>query len=415
MLNYPVKGVVECVRAISRELLDEVVEAFVEILRIPAISPSAGGCGELRRAERLQSILSEFGVERIKRVDVPDERAEGGVRPNIITTMEGENSDKTLWLIAHMDTVPEGDVRLWETDPFEPVIRDGRICARGAEDNGQAIASMLLAAKTLMRLGLRPKVNLGMVFVSDEETGNRYGLEQLANKGIFMSGDEAVVLDYGSPDGSEIEVAEKHVLWLRFVVRGAQAHAAFPHQGINAHRVGARLLLALDDMLHKKFNERDELYIPPTSTFEPTKKELNVDNINTIPGTDVFYFDCRILPRYSPTEILTVVRDLCREFELMYGVKIEVEEVISWEAPPPTPPSANVVRKLSEALKLSRGIDAKIIGIGGGTCAAILRAQRIPAAVWSTLDGMAHKPNEYCKMENIQRDAETLTLLSLLI
>lgn len=415
MLNYSVKEVVERVRIISGELLDEVVEAFAEILRIPAISPSAGGCGELRRAERIQSILSEFGIEQIRRVDVPDERAEGGFRPNILATLEGENSGKTLWLIAHMDTVPEGDARLWETDPFEPVIRDEKIYARGAEDNGQAIASMLLATRVFMELGLRPSVDLGLVFVSDEEAGNRYGLEQLVKMGIFKEHDEAVVLDYGSPDGSEIEVAEKHMLWLRFMVRGAQAHAAFPHHGVNAHRIGARLLLALDDALHEKFREHDELYIPPMSTFEPTKKESNVENVNTIPGTDVFYFDCRILPKYSLDEVLSVVREVCGKFESMYGVRIEVEEVFRWDSPPPTPSSANVVEKLSEALKLSRGINARLIGIGGGTCAALLRAQRIPAVVWSTIDGMAHKPNEYCRVENIRRDAETLTILSLMI
>ncbi|MCF3653587.1 MAG: M20 family metallo-hydrolase [Aigarchaeota archaeon] len=409
------KEILEHVRTTSWELLDEIVKTFVEVLRIPAISPSAGGRGELRRAERLQFILSELGIERVRRVDVPDERAEGGVRPNIIAVLEGEDSSKTLWLIAHIDTVPEGDVRLWETDPFEPIVRNGRIYARGAEDNGQAIASMLLAARILMELGLRPRVDLGFVFVSDEEAGNKYGLEQLVRMGIFKEGDEAVVLDYGSPDGSEMEIAEKHMLWLKFMVRGVQAHAAFPHHGVNAHRIGARLLLTLDEILHEKFHEHDELYIPPASTFEPTKKESNVENVNTIPGIDVFYFDCRVLPKYSLDDVLSTVREVCGRFESMYGVRIEVEEVFRWDSPPPTPPSANVVRKLSEALKISRGVNARLIGIGGGTCAALLRAQNIPAVVWSTLDGMAHKPNEYCKIENIRKDAETLAVLSLII
>ena len=409
------KEILEHVRTTSWELLDEIVKTFVEVLRIPAISPSAGGRGELRRAERLQFILSELGIERVRRVDVPDERAEGSVRPNIIAVLEGEDSSKTLWLIAHIDTVPEGDVRLWETDPFEPIVRNGRIYARGAEDNGQAIASMLLAARILMELGLRPRVDLGFVFVSDEEAGNKYGLEQLVRMGIFKEGDEAVVLDYGSPDGSEMEIAEKHMLWLKFMVRGVQAHAAFPHHGVNAHRIGARLLLTLDEILHEKFHEHDELYIPPASTFEPTKKEPNVENVNTIPGIDVFYFDCRVLPKYFLDDVLSTVREVCGRFESMYGVRIEVEEVFRWDSPPPTPPSANVVRKLSEALKISRGVNARLIGIGGGTCAALLRAQNIPAVVWSTLDGMAHKPNEYCRIENIRKDAETLAVLSLII
>ncbi|MCS7132424.1 MAG: M20 family metallo-hydrolase [Nitrososphaeria archaeon] len=403
------------IRKASDRILQDVVEAYIEVLKIPAVNPSSGGCGEFKRAEKLQSVLREFGVKNITRVDVADNRVEEGVRPNIISIVEGEDEKRTLWLIAHMDTVPEGDLGLWETDPFVPVMRDGKIYARGAEDDGQAIASILLAVRTIAELGLRPRTNLGLAFVSDEEAGSKYGLEHLVNKGFFKEGDEAVVLDYGSPDGSEIEVAEKHMLWLKFTVRGAQAHAAFPHQGINAHRFGARLLLALDNMLHERFGELDELYIPPRSTFEPTKKEPNVDNVNTIPGTDVFYFDCRILPRYFLDEVSSAVKDLCKEFESAYGVKIDVEEVMRWEAPPPTSPGENVVKKLSEVLRLMRGIDAKIIGIGGGTCAALLRARGIPAVAWSTSDVMAHKPNEYCRIENIRRDAEALALLSLII
>ena len=403
---------IEEIKNASEKYLGDVIEAYIEILKIPAVNPSAGGRGEFRRAEKLQSILAKFGLKNIIRMDAADSRVEEGVRPNIISIIEGEDRKRTLWLIAHMDTVPEGDIKLWKTDPYDPVIKNGKIYARGAEDNGQAIASMILTIKILTELGLKPKTNLGLAFVSDEEAGNKYGLEYLVNKGIFKEGDEAIVLDYGSPEGSEIEIAEKHILWLKFTVHGVQAHAAFPHEGLNAHRVGARLLLALDQILHEKFNDLDPIYTPPKSTFEPTKKELNIDNVNTVPGVDVFYFDCRILPKYDLADVLTVVGGVCKAFESIYNVKINVEEAMKWRSPPPTSPNENVVKKLSRALKLMRGIDARVVGIGGGTCAAYLRMKNIPAAAWSTLDGTAHKPNEYCKIENIRKDAEVLALLS---
>ncbi|RLG04676.1 MAG: diaminopimelate aminotransferase [Thaumarchaeota archaeon] len=408
------EGLVEEIRRASEENLEEVIKAYIEVLKIPAVNPSAGGRGELRRAEKLQRILAKFGLEDITRIDAADDRVEEGIRPNIVSIIEGEDRRRTLWLIAHMDTVPEGDLRLWKTDPYNPVIDDGKIYARGAEDNGQAIASMILAVKILTELGLRPKINLGLAFVSDEEAGSKYGLEYLVNKGIFKEEDEAIVLDYGSPDGSEIEIAEKHILWLKFTVHGVQAHAAFPHEGLNAHRVGARLLLALDQMLHDRFSDLDPIYAPPESTFEPTKKEPNIDNVNTVPGVDVFYFDCRVLPKYDLAEVLTVVDSICKAFESVYNVKIEVEDVMRWKSPPPTSPDEDVVKKLSRALKLMRGIDARVVGIGGGTCAAYLRMKNIPAAAWSTLDRMAHKPNEYCRIENIRKDAEVLALLSVI-
>ncbi|MEM3398351.1 MAG: M20 family metallo-hydrolase [Nitrososphaerota archaeon] len=406
------KDLVEKIKVVANKNLDDVLRSFMEILEIPAVNPSGGGSGEAKRAEKMMDILSTYGLSKVSRIDVPDYRVKEGVRPNIQAVIDGEDKSRTLWLVAHIDTVPEGDKKLWETDPFKPVIKDGKIYGRGTEDNGQAIASILLTVRIIRELDLTPKYNLGLVFASDEEAGSKYGLQYLVEKGMFKENDEALVLDYGAPDGSEIEVAEKHLLWLKFTVHGVQAHAAFPHEGVNAHRIGARLISTLDQILNERFHEVDQIFIPPTSTFEPTKKEPNVDNVNTVPGKDVFYFDCRVLPRYDLKDVLEAVNKVCRSFELVYNVKIEVEENLRWESPPPTPLDAPIVKKLTNALKIARNIDPRIIGIGGGTCAAFLRAKNIPAVVWSTLDRTAHKPNEYCKIENIRKDAEVLTLLS---
>ena len=66
--------------------------------------------------------------------------------------------------------MPEGDISLWQTDPFEPVIKEGKIYGRGSEDNGQSIVSSLFAAKAIAKLDLTPKYTLCLAFVSDEET-----------------------------------------------------------------------------------------------------------------------------------------------------------------------------------------------------------------------------------------------------
>lgn len=78
-------------------------------------------------------------------------------------------------------------------------------------------------------------------------------------------------------------------------VYGKQAHASLPELGLNAYRLGSELTLEIDRKLHETFNYEDPLFIPPRSTFEPTKVEPNVGNVNTIPGKHVFYIDCRIL------------------------------------------------------------------------------------------------------------------------
>ncbi|MCG6537839.1 MAG: peptidase dimerization domain-containing protein, partial [Syntrophales bacterium LBB04] len=95
--------------------------------------------------------------------------------------------------------------------------------------------------------------------------------------------------------GTLIEVAEKSLLWLRFTLSGKQCHASRPDLGINTLRATAQLILTLEK-LRSFFNKKDRCFDIPISTFEPTLKEANVPNINTIPGQDIFCLDCRVLP-----------------------------------------------------------------------------------------------------------------------
>ena len=105
--------------------------------------------------------------------------------------------------------------------------------------------------------------------------------------------------DAGSEDGTMIEVAEKSILWLRLTLLGQQGHASRPQRAENTLRAAAHVIVALDE-LHREFPGQNPLFRPPESTFEPTRKEANVGNINTIPGRDVFYLDCRVLPEIRP-------------------------------------------------------------------------------------------------------------------
>lgn len=404
------------VRKVKEELdilRERGLREFLEILEVPAVNPSMGGEGEWKRAEVIQKILEGYGLV-VERFDAEDERVAEGLRPNLISRMEGEERGKTLWIVAHMDTVPEGDKGLWKTDPFKPEVVDGKVFGRGAEDNGQGIMSAILAAAVVKRLELKPKLGFGVAMVSDEEAGSRYGIQHLINRGVFKERDLVIVPDYGSPDGGVIEIAEKSILWMKITTRGVQAHASTPEKGLNAHRIGMRFASTLDEALHRRFHASDPLFDPPTSTFEPTKKEKNIDNVNTVPGTDVLYFDCRILPHYSVSDVLELARSAAEAYGRIYGAEITVEEVMKFDAPPPTPPESEVVTRLKEALKASRGIEAEVKGIGGGTCAAFFRKAGIQAAVWSTIDMTAHQPNEYCRVENVFKDAETLALTALI-
>ena len=147
----------------------------------PAISPALGGKGEYQKALYLEGELNKIKFDELYHVDAPDMTAEGNIRPNIIAKLYGENKNKTLWLMAHMDVVSAGDLALWKTNPFELTLDKDKdtIYGRGVEDNQQAIVAAILTAKTIAESGKRPPINLGIMLMSDEEVGNEYGLHYL--------------------------------------------------------------------------------------------------------------------------------------------------------------------------------------------------------------------------------------------
>jgi succinyl-diaminopimelate desuccinylase len=215
------------------------------------------------------------------------------------------------------------------------------------------------------------------------------------------------VPDGGNDDGTMIEVAEKSMLWLKFIVTGRQCHASTPEKGNNSLYGTARLILALE-RLKKEYHMADDLFSPPISTFEPTKIEANVPNINTIPGKDVFYVDCRILPSYKVEDILSSINDIAGDLARELDLSIKVEQYYRQNAADPTPAEAPVVKALSKAIRRVKGLEARPMGIGGGTVAAFFRKAGLPAAVWMTANDSAHQPNEYCLIKDITEDAKVL-------
>ncbi len=386
----------------------------MQLIRISAVGPESGGEGEFLKAEMLSRILTETGFERLERYDSIDSRVSSGKRPNIVAYLNGEDSNKRLWIVTHTDVVPSGEETMWKiTKPFEPTVKDGCVFGRGSEDNGQSLVASIFAAKALKKLKIKPKRTLALAFVADEEQGSKMGIQHLIKKRVFRKNDLILVPDSGNENGDFIEIAEKSILWFKIVTVGKQAHGSLPQKGLNAHRVGMQVALELDTMLHEKYNAKNKYFTPPSSTFEPTRKDKNVDAVNIVPGEDVAYFDCRILPQYDVEEVLLEINRIVLQFEVKTGARITVEILQKQIAPPLTEDNPEIAALLKEVLKKARGFDASVGGIGGGTCAAFFRKAGIPAVVWSTIDEVAHQPDEYAKIVNMVEDAKVFALLAI--
>lgn len=392
------------------------VEMETELTRRPAISPESGGEGELDKCLFLESWLKAHGITQLQRYDAPDKRAKGGVRPNLVATIPGKTDFSRLWIMSHIDVVPPGEASLWKSDPWTVIQKDDgrgpRLIGRGVEDNQQGLTSSVLAALALVKQEITPAHTVKLLFAADEENGSIYGIDWLIKNvpDLFNKNDMILVPDGGDPEGETIEIAEKNLVWVKFSTIGAQAHGSRPDQGINAHLAGAELAVRLYEELSKKFSDHDPLFEPDYSTFQPTKKEANVPNINTIPGDDVFYMDMRILPRYPVKTVLTEIDRIKTEVEAKHRVKISYTLPQKQESKS-TSPDAPLVKLLSGIVKEVYRVDTRLIGIGGGTVGAYLRNAGLDSVVWSRMDDTAHQPNEYALISHILGDAKVMALL----
>lgn len=391
---------------------EELIDVQRTLIAIPAVGPFSDGPGEMAKAKAMEDYYRALGLEII-RVDAPDDRVEGGLRPNVVALGGGQES-RRVWLLGHLDIVPPGELELWQTDPYELVVEGDKLIGRGSEDNHQGLVSAYLAAKAFVDSGIVPNLGIGLMAVADEETGSAFGLEYVLNTrpDLFSPDDLIVVPDAGNDTGTLIEVAEKSMCWLKFTVNGLQVHASQPAKGRNTLAGSAHMIVALEE-LNSLFPAEDPLFEPPNSTFPATKKEANVPNVNTVPGEDVFYIDCRILPQYPVDDVMAAVTEIVERVAGERELTVKVEQVNRADAAPPTKADSPVVKAIQAGVKEVYGRQAEPGGIGGGTVAAFFRRAGLPSAVWQTSPGVAHQPNEYSLISDTLSDAKVMAYLML--
>ena len=147
------------------ESKERIVQHIKEACRINSINPQFGGPGEAEIVKWLQQIFDNANIT-YNLINCEDNRVVGGKRPSLWVKFQAEShSDKTTWFIAHLDTVSPGDLSFWKTDPFEPVVSEGKIFGLGAEDNCQAIAVLLEICLLIQEKRIVPKTNCGFLIM----------------------------------------------------------------------------------------------------------------------------------------------------------------------------------------------------------------------------------------------------------
>jgi acetylornithine deacetylase/succinyl-diaminopimelate desuccinylase-like protein len=142
------------------------LEELFEYLRIPSVSADPDRTGDVRRA-------AEWVRDFVRSAGGMADIVETGGHPLIVGELLASNgaaSAPTVLLYGHFDVQPPAPLELWDSDPFEPEIRDGWLYARGAADDKGNNYILLKAATILAHEGTLP-VNVRVAFDGEEEAG----------------------------------------------------------------------------------------------------------------------------------------------------------------------------------------------------------------------------------------------------
>jgi acetylornithine deacetylase/succinyl-diaminopimelate desuccinylase-like protein len=160
------------------------------LVRIPSVSAPGYPPTEVRRsAETVASLLTESGLEKVQLLEVD------GAHPAVYGEIPGPVGAPTILLYAHHDVQPPGPADQWESPPFEPIEKDGRLFGRGSADDK---AGIVLHLASIRALGDDVPVTIKVFIEGEEEIGSAHLSDFLGKYKDMLAGDVVVIGDAGN-------------------------------------------------------------------------------------------------------------------------------------------------------------------------------------------------------------------------
>ena len=373
----------------------EVLQTLRDLIAIPSVNPMRPCPGEAVErgvADYVEAVLRRAGVDCERQTVF-----EG--RENVVGIVHQSGASNGaargggLMLNSHMDTVPVANMSI---DPFDPVVRDGRIYGRGACDAKGPIAAMLAAVTAYAERRERP-ATIVFAAMADEEFAFS-GSWKLIEREWPVS---ACVV--GEPTRLALIVAHKGVARWRVRVKGRSAHGATPQLGRSAIYDGARVLLALEaHALALASRAPHDLLGAPSLNVG---RVAGGQSVNVVPDLCEFELERRLLPgedgRAAVGDCEASVRASVGE-----GVELEFEEPYLVDPPLDTPEAAAVARAVRRAHLEEFGTDCEVAGAHYGTDGSKLARAGLETVVCGPGDiAQAHTKDEYVEVEQLERAA----------
>jgi acetylornithine deacetylase/succinyl-diaminopimelate desuccinylase-like protein len=297
-------------RAGVEKLFPAALESLKDLVRIPGIAWEAFDANQLEKsAEAVKQLLAStevFDEVEILRAKYSDSLVGA---PAIVATRKAKNSRPTILLYAHHDVQPPGADSLWDSTPFEPEIRNGRMYGRGAADDKAGIIAHYASVKLLSEIaGSDFDLGLAVFIEGEEEAGSPSFTSFLETYKDKLEGDVIVVADSGnwSTTVPAITTTLRGVVSLEFEVRTLD-HAV--HSGMYGGAV-PDAMLAMVKLLGSMWDEKGSVTISgliskENSELEFTETQLRADS-GLLPSTSPIGTG-PILPRIWTKPALTLI------------------------------------------------------------------------------------------------------------
>ncbi len=363
-----------------------------QLLSLASVTPNDAGCQTLI-AQRLQSL--GFACETLES-GPPEFRVTNlWAKRNVGAVSDRTEPAKTLVFAGHTDVVPTGPLAQWDSAPFSPTHRDGKLYGRGASDMKTSLAAFVVAMEEFLAHTPDPALNIALLLTSDEEGPAVDGTVVVCNT-LRARGE---VLDYvivGEPTsvertGDMIKNGRRGTMSGKLTVKGVQGHIAYPHMADNPiHRVAP----ALADLVGIRWDEGNA-YFPPTS-WQVSNMHGGTGASNVIPGEVVIDFNFRFCTESTPESLQS---RLCAVLD-QHGLKYDLVWTIGG-LPFLTPPGT-LVDAVRGAILDETGIETQLSTTGGTSDGRFL-AQICPQVIeLGPPNATIHKINEYVAVADIE-------------
>jgi succinyl-diaminopimelate desuccinylase len=377
----------------------DVAALLSELVAIPSVNPAFRGEGEPDDWFG-EAALGVHVADWLRRIglDVEIDNVLPG-RPNVIARLMGRPEGKSLLWEGHLDTVQASGMTI---DPFQPILKEGRLHGRGAADDKGCLAAFMLALRSLTE---RP-ADCAITFVAAMD-------EEYQFKGIQHHLARGEHYDFGiAGEPTELRIVRACKGCVRWTIEvvGKAAHTSRPKEGIDAIEIAQVLLQRFRD---SGIAGRERHPLLGTSTLTCTMFKAG-EGPNTVPASARLTFDYRTLPEQSGGEVWSEIGRIAARFSetLPPPARVIVEAPFIDTIGMDVPKGSRIVTAMQSVCG-SFGIDAEPMGVPFGSDATKMTAVGIPSIIFGpgSID-QAHTANEFVNVAEVATAAEMLAGLA---